>query len=178
MHSIERLKQVLRYDPTIGRFFWAELVRGKRVGDPAGSFDAHGYGQIRFDGVLYKEHRLVWAFVTGQWPNGQIDHVNHDRRDNRFENLRVVDNAENHRNRPMQANNTSGVVGVSYDRGRYVAYINAKGRKYNLGRFMTVDDARRARSDAMRRMGFHENHGTGQGRSKPAKLRALKEKTA
>jgi hypothetical protein len=179
MHSIEQIRQVLRYDPVLGRFFWAAKRRGKQIGQQAGSFDAHGYGQIRIDGALYKEHRLVWAYVTGEWPTAQIDHINHDRRDNRFENLRLADNVENHRNRPMQRNNTTGIAGVSYDRGRYVAYINAGGRKHYLGRHASLEGAGQARADAMRRMGFHENHGTGVGISKPqAKLKQLKKDAA
>lgn len=168
MLTHERLKQALWLDPESGRFFWNEKVRGIKIGTEAGSFDAHGYGQIRIDRQIYKEHRLVWFYVTGQWPAGQIDHVNHQRRDNRFENLREVDNAGNHKNRPMQRNNTSGFVGVSFCRRirMYSAYITSEGRRINLGNFKSLDDAVAARVEANKSFGFHENHGTGEGISK------------
>jgi len=179
--TYDRLKQVLYFDEELGRFFWNEKIRGIKIGDQAGSFDAHGYGQIRIDGKIYKEHHLVWFYKTGNWPKCQIDHCNHDRRDNRFSNLRECDNLGNHCNRPMQRNNTSGFVGVSFEKNRYAAYITLKGKKINLGRFESIDDAASARKVANELYGFHENHGIGKGISKKVptlrkeKLKALKE---
>lgn len=57
-----------------------------------------------------KLHRMAWFYVHGEWPKGQIDHINHDRKDNRIANLRVVDNTENHRNRPLQSSNKTGLL--------------------------------------------------------------------
>lgn len=168
MLTHERLKEVLRFDAERGRFFWRIPIKGIRCGEEAGSFDAHGYGQVRIDRQIYKEHRLVWFYFTGEWPNGQIDHINHDRRDNRFENLRVVDNYENHLNRPMLRNNTSGVMGVSFNKRLqdYEAYITVNGKRMRLGRFRSLEDAAMARAEANKKFGFHENHGIGVGISK------------
>lgn len=161
MLTHKRLLQVLRYVPEDGRFYWLKKGKGIKTAknSQAGSFDAHGYGQVHIDGQIIKEHRLVWFYVHGEWPSGQIDHINHDRRDNRIENLRLVDNVENHRNRPMQKNNTSGHVGVRLYRGAYVAYINVCGKQIHLGRFKTIDGAIHARNVANAKHGFHCNHG-------------------
>lgn len=163
--TLERLRELVEYNSEIGRFFWLRSGRGFMTkGAEAGSFDAHGYGQIRIDGQIYKEHHLVWLFHTGEWPTEQIDHINHQRRDNRFENLRVATNSENHKNRPLQKNNTSGFVGVHWDkRGWFEAYINVGGKKIRLGRFKNIEDAIEARKKANEQYGFHENHGVGLG---------------
>lgn len=44
--------------------------------------------------VVYK-HRLVWFLAHGEWPKGQINHINGDRQDNNLDNLEVVTNREN-----------------------------------------------------------------------------------
>lgn len=175
MLTIERLKELLLYDADDGRFYWKVKVRGRHIGGQAGSFDAHGYGQVRIDGEIYKEHRLVWLYVTGAWPKDQIDHQNHDRRDNRFENLREADNRTNHLNRPMQSSNTSGFVGVSFNKGAklFESYITTERKRVRLGYFKTLEEAIKARADANAKYGFHANHGVGLGRPSPAKLRAL-----
>lgn len=171
MLKVERLKELLLYDADDGRFYWKVKVKGRQIGWQAGSFDAHGYGQIRIDGEIYKEHRLVWLYVTGSWPKDQIDHQNHDRRDNRFENLCEASNVTNHLNRPMQATNTSGFVGVSFCKrtNRFAAYITIRGKQNKLGRFEKLEDAIDARKAANEKYGFHKNHGIGYGISrKPA----------
>jgi len=168
MITQEELKHVLFLNESEGRFYWNVNRRGIVKGSQAGSFDAHGYGQIRFNGRVYKEHRLVWLYITGEWPSNQIDHKNHVRRDNRFENLRVVDNIENHKNRPMQKTNTSGFVGVSFDKRlkKWEAYITANKKRKCLGYFKTIENAISARKAANNKYEFHENHGVGYGISK------------
>ena len=161
-----RLLELLRYEPDEGRFYWLKKGRGIRPSRncQAGSFDAHGYGQIRIDGMVYKEHRLVWLYVHGEFPKNQIDHANHDRRDNRIENLRLVDNIENHKNRPKQNNNKTGMPGVCYDkRGFYAAYITVNGERIGLGYYKTIDGAKEARMAANVKYGYHANHGVGIG---------------
>ncbi len=169
--SHEDLLKHLRYVPETGEFFWIKRVRGIKLGMKAGSFDVYGYGQLRIFGRLYKEHRLVWYYVTGRYPDGQIDHINHDRRDNRFENLRTVNNSLNHMNRPIQKNNTSGHVGVCYRKrvGKYEAYISVSGSRKNLGLFESIDKAIECRKKANEMYGYSPNHGNGVGVSKPRK---------
>lgn len=173
MLTKDRLCELLHFNPDEGRFYWKAKVRGIKPGQQAGSFDAYGYGQVRINRAIYKEHHLVWLWMTGTLPSKQIDHINHDRRDNRPENLREADNVENHKNRPIQNNNKTGFVGVSIDKhGGYVSYITLVGKKIHLGRFKTLSEAIRVRKEANSKYGFHENHGVGYG---IPKLKALKE---
>lgn len=110
-------------------------------------------------------HRIVWALYTGKWPDGEIDHINHDRADNRISNLRDISKKENAKNKIMRSDNASGVCGVSkiiergHWRGYWQAGIGIDGKRLHLGRFTNFDDAINARKTAERQYGFHENHG-------------------
>lgn len=88
----------------------------------------------------------VWLMHTGRWPDGEIDHINGVRDDNRIENLRDVThqtNAENRR-RPVRASET-GALGVTLTKdGRYRARICSKGRLLSLGVFGSADEAHAA----------------------------------
>jgi len=79
-----------------------------------------------------------------------IDHINHIRSDNRKNNLRIVNSQINQQNRKKSKNNTSGVVGVSFDKRdkRWDAYIHWNYKKINLGSFINFEDAVTARKQA------------------------------
>lgn len=59
-----------------------------------------GYKQIklRLNGVRYNRyvHRLVWIAFNGEIPDGyEINHINHDKSDNRLKNLELVTHSDN-----------------------------------------------------------------------------------
>lgn len=168
MVTQKRLKELLRYDDESGRFFWVEKSgRGRKLSKngEAGSYDSHGYGQVRIDGEIYKEHRLVWLYFHGEIPDKQIDHINHQRRDNRIGNLRLVTNEENAKNRPLQRNNSWGCPGISLHKKTqsFFAYIHEHGKRISLGYHRTIFDAACARKSAEVALGFSENCGRGFG---------------
>lgn len=136
------IKENLSYRSDTGDFLWlSNRASGKiKSGSIAGSLNK-GYRQIRIDGKWYKCHRLVWLVETGDWPTGQIDHLNLDRTDNRYPNLRDVSNYINCTNRSRSS--SSGVVGVSYDRKnkKWLAQTYIEGKARNLGRFNTIEEA-------------------------------------
>lgn len=133
----------LSYDEASGNFYWLEnRANGKiKSGSLAGSKTVKGYRQIRIFGKWYKCHRLVWLIETGDWPNDQIDHINRDGLDNRFQNLREVSNYQNCVNR--KRNSKSGSLGVYYDqKNKKWATGSYKNGKYvNLGRYATRGEA-------------------------------------
>ena len=160
--SYEELSSTLSYDPLTGLFRWKRNGRKSKKGKVAGSIDKGGYAQVNLGcGRVMKLHRLAWFYIYGCWPEGQIDHINHVRTDNRIVNLRVVDNTGNQRNRPLPRNSTTGVQGVSLCKktGKYRATITIAGKQISLGRHFTIEDAALARSIANIRYGFHQNHG-------------------
>mgnify|MGYP005970530411 FL=1 len=100
--------------------------------------------------------------ITGGYDEKlQVDHIDHDRLNNRPENLRLVSQHENLKNVSKKALNTSGIVGVSYitrDR-RWVAQICIDKKNTNLGYFKTLEEAAAVRKAAEIKYGYHPNHG-------------------
>lgn len=101
-----------------GVLYWKHNRRGGRgikKGDRAGSVLQTGYTQIVFEGEHYLRHRIVWLMHGRTIPEGmEIDHIDHDRQNDRIENLRLVTRTNNMRNQSKFVTNTSGVTGVSY----------------------------------------------------------------
>ena len=137
-------------------------------GAEAGYINGKGYRYVRItlDGKTrqYKAHRLVFAWHNGVFPAEEIDHKNHDKLDNKIENLRAVSRAENNRNASLRFDSTTGVCGVYwYKRDKkWMAHIQIDKKKINLGYFEDFDDAVAARKSAEKKFGFHRRHGLAQ----------------
>lgn len=113
-----------RYDPVSG----AILMGGKRVGTHA----AKGpYELVAINGNRVLSHRLAWKLATGAWPAGEIDHIDGNGRNNRWENLRQVSSSENKANRATQKNCRSGFKGVHLDatHGLWCAAVQFQGKR-------------------------------------------------
>ena len=121
----------------------------------------HGYKYVKIKYRQFATHRVIWALHNGEWPNGQMDHINGVRDDNRIENLRIVTNQENQKNTKLSKNNKSGLPGVCWDkaacRWRATAVVNYKA--YYLGIYEDFFEAVCARKSAELKYGFHTNHG-------------------
>lgn len=144
------LRRFVTVNPHTGEIAW-NVSRGCiRAGELAGSVRADRYCLVRIDGRRYLAHRLVWLWVTGEWPKGEIDHINRDPSDNRFINLRIASHSDNMHNTTRPRNNTSGVKGVCWDKATrsWMAKISVDGRQISLGRFSSIDDAANARAKA------------------------------
>lgn len=158
----KRLKHLLSYDPEIGEFTWIRPTSNRvKKGDIAASAHNCGYHAIRIDTKAYLAHRLAWLYVHGTWPTEEIDHINQVRSDNRISNLRVAERSVNSRNQVLRKNNTSGVLGVCWDKSRnkWASRIKVNYKTINLGRHGSLLDAVAARKSAENKYGFHENHG-------------------
>lgn len=147
MITIERLRELLSYDPETGVFRW--LVQAGRAGGPgsiAGSKGKTGYWSVCVDGRMYRAHRLAWFFMNGRWPESDIDHRDGDRLNNRISNLRECKRHENLENQAVGKRNKSGLLGVSWDskEGRWRSAIGKHGHTYHLGYFATKEEAHAA----------------------------------
>jgi len=140
----QRLKEVLNYNPETGVFVWIKpTANSVRVGDLAKSKNATGYICIHLDNVNYLAHRLAWLYMTGEFPKGFIDHINCERSDNRFCNLRVATHSQNMQNQHLRKTNKSGYKGVSWCKttNKWQAQCTVGGKKYQLGRHEKIEDA-------------------------------------
>ena len=153
-----QLKEIIEYNPETGVFKWTKKKKwtNKRT---VGHIDKDGYHSIMIDGRNWRAHRLAWLYIYGELPD-QIDHVNHNKADNRIVNLRSVTNQQNQMNR-RYTGNSAGFMGVCYDKSRkqYKPHIKVDQELINLGRYDTLEEAIDARIAAEVEYGFHINHG-------------------
>lgn len=130
----DELAELLEYDPDTGVFTWKVNRGGCKAGDIAGSDHNRGYWQIRVKGCRWLAHRLAFLLMTGAMPAGDVDHINGNRADNRWCNLRDVSRAVNMQNlRKSHKDSQTGILGVTRHRGRYRAQIGVKGKLKYLG---------------------------------------------
>lgn len=134
-----RLKEMLRYDPETGHFWW--LKRGGRrakikFDEPAGYKDSRGYVLIGLDGRHHYAHRLAWLYMTGEFPDNEIDHENVDPSDNHWKNLRKARHHQNLSNIRAHKDNRSGYKGVfEHKPGVWRSRIMVRGVVHDLGLF-------------------------------------------
>jgi hypothetical protein len=117
-----------------------------------------GYKQIFCGGRLYLCHRIAFAMGRFCYPDGEVDHINGDRADNRFWNLRLVSSQAQNMNRRLGSRNSSGVKGVCWEssRKRWRATIGTR----LVGRFEQLHEAESAVKRARNQFhGEYANHG-------------------
>ena len=151
MITQERLKELLTYHDDSG-LFTRNMNRKKYLKNSvAGNLSKDGYITIKLENKIYFAHRLVWLYKHGTMPINEIDHINHNRADNRLKNLRDVNKAINQQNKTKShSNNKHGFLGVSFDirANKWYARIN---HKY-LGTFNTAQLAHEAYLNAKRKL--------------------------
>jgi hypothetical protein len=147
------VRELFTYEPTSGELRrrvdrWAgshRRILAARAGDRAGWANSAGYLQVNVAGRLYLVHRIAFLIIEGRWPNDQIDHLDGDRTNNAWANLREVDRQTNSENRRRaQRNNQSGLLGVYPHRKRWRAQICVNGKQCYLGDFDTAEGAHAA----------------------------------
>lgn len=144
MVSQQYLKEVFDYNPDTGVFKRKKAFSNRsKVGEVLRAKQAGGYVVININGRVYRAHRLAWMYVYGEWPEGDIDHINGVKDDNRLCNLREAERSQNLCNTRTPKTNTSGYKGVSWDatRGKWVAKLCLRNKQYPLGRFDNLEDA-------------------------------------
>jgi hypothetical protein len=160
--TAETARQLLTYDGEHLR--WKVNRTGTaRKGTIAGTTASKQYRTIRILGKTHAAHRVIWLIVHGHCPKHKIDHIDGNPLNNRIENLRDVTADENNRNMKRPNNNTSGHIGVYWDktRSRWAAFIKVGRKQTTVGRFHNKDDAIAARIRAEKQHCFHKNHGRG-----------------
>lgn len=115
-----------------------------------GSYDKDGYLIYKIKGKQIKAHRLVWFLCYKEFPNGELDHINRIRDDNRIENLRIADRGLQHKNTTRKPNKDTGVVGIYLDKttkGLLAKYsFHYKNKTY---RFRSLQDAIKTKGELL-----------------------------
>ncbi len=155
------LKEWVHYDPETGMFSRIKrFVRGSRYRrtetispEPYGLIDSQGYVTVQVATKRYRGHRLAFLYMTGKWPERDADHINRNRADNRWCNLREATRAQNLAN-AVQRRGKSGVRGVRYSKGHWWAMLSVRrGKEVEnrfLGNFETIEEAKRVYDEAAR----------------------------
>lgn len=147
--EIARIKAHFTYNPKTG-----EIQRSRRYGArPVGTQSRDGYLYIKVLDRRIGAHRLAYLLETGSLPSKDIDHINGNRIDNRFSNLRDVSRGTNQENkRPTSQQNATGFMGVSFHYGKWRAKIQVKGKTVIVGSFNTPQAAHDAYLQAKRQL--------------------------
>jgi hypothetical protein len=145
--SAEFLNDRYVYDPITGRLTWrfGTWNQRRKPGDPAGRISVGRYWECKINGRMFKTHRIIWRMVTGEDPGClQIDHINGNSSDNRWDNLRVATVHQNAFNSRTYRARSSGLPkGVVARNGKYRARIG-NGGAIDLGTFDTLEQAHSA----------------------------------
>ena len=172
------VREFLHYDPMTGEFVWNTRNRkwfkssrdckawntlySQKLTGSLRICNRKQYKTISLFAKNYYTHRLAFMYMIGEWPENQVDHINGDGTDNRWENLREVDVIGNARNTRIPSGNQSGVIGVSWcnthKRWRSTIVINK--RQIHLIITDDFDEAVAVRKAAELKHGFHKNHGS------------------
>jgi hypothetical protein len=167
------IKEFFEYDHNTGDLFWKQrsdkwfnhkkyhYTWNKRfAGKRAGRKKKNGYKEVAIFDKLYQQHRVVWAFFNGEWPEDQIDHINGNPSDNRIENLRSVTCLQNLKNINKKKGDGE-FVGVVNKNGRYVTRIHNNYKRIHIGSFDTAEEAYAAyRAKAAELFEEYANFGT------------------
>jgi hypothetical protein len=152
----KELKESVSYDPSTGIFTW--LVNRNRVkkGDRVGWVHRSGYSVAQINGHQCMLSRLAFLYMEGYFPEHDVDHKDRNKLNNKWDNLRHVTRQCNCRNVGVGLRNTSGVVGIVWEKTRkkWRAYITVGYRRIWLGRYNKKHDAIKARWDAEVKFGF------------------------
>lgn len=172
----ERILERLSYDGSTGIFTWLPrdetdqyvmAWNARYAGKPAGRLHPiDGYVTINikvFDRKIhFFAHRAAFLFMTGSWPDQEVDHINRIRSDNRYENLRLVSRLENCKNSCISSSNKSGATGVHFDERsrKWVSSITIDYKSRIIGRFTDKNEAIIAAARERHSNGFDSGHGS------------------
>lgn len=141
------------YDPLTGVCTWLVTVNAKAVSGSIAGTVRREYRKIGLYGKQYQAHRLIWFWMTREWPKNNIDHINGSKDDNRWANLRDVETVTNLQNqRRARSNNLFGVLGVRPHHNKFVSRIRHEGKEIHLGSFDTAEKAHIAYVTAKRQI--------------------------
>lgn len=154
--NARHVRERFHYDPATGIFTRAVTARRWRAGSVVTGTVSHGYVRIWVDGKQISAHRLAWAWMNGEWPRSDIDHIDGNRANNAWANLREVDRSTNLENihRAKSHNRSTGLLGAyhSPSPGRFVSRIQVKGKTKTLGSFGSAEEANAAYLAAKREL--------------------------
>jgi hypothetical protein len=137
----EELHRLFSYSLITGNLYWTangkdKSFTGKLVGTSLSG--KGGYKRVSINGISFRQHRIIWCWVTGFDPGSlEIDHIDGQTCNNAWHNLRLANHSQNCKNR-------KDIKGWVVANGKYRAYITVEGKTHILGNYRTAQEARAA----------------------------------
>lgn len=140
------VRSLLSYDAKTGSMVWLKTLSNRAPKGSVIAYKTTGYPAVRILGKLYLVHRLAWLIMTNSWPQFEIDHIDGDRSNNCWKNLRSATIAQNRQNRAIPKNNSSGIKGVYWckNASKWRAKIMVNKKAMHLGLFDSMESANNA----------------------------------
>jgi hypothetical protein len=136
MLDVNYIRSQIYYDPKTGNVWWLESRQGRDMTKPVGCWAGGGSSPhltIRLDYKRHYLHRVIWLYMTGNWPDMEIDHIDGNPENNKWANLRLATASQNQANKKGRGK----LKGVTYYRSikRWVARIGHQKTIKNIGTF-------------------------------------------
>lgn len=153
-----QIKEILHYDTETGVFRWRFARSNVKPWSVAGCKKDSGYIDIKLNKNTYKAHRLAWVYMIGASPLNVIDHINGNKSDNKWSNLRETTNKQNLENQTLKKDNTSGFRGVSWSKkhNKWRAYVMNNYKYIHVGIFITPEEAAKAAATKRNELFTHD----------------------
>ena len=127
-----RLNDLFEYRE--GKLYWKSKPSKTcniKIGDEAGYKNAQDYMAVGLYGRKYKNHRIIFFMHHGYVPD-EVDHIDGNTLNNKIENLRAANHAENMFNKKSYVNSTSGIKGVSWHKAAKKWYVQIRSNQKHL----------------------------------------------
>lgn len=140
--TVSMVSSYVSYNPDTGIFTRKRSGGKSKSGGIAGKITSYGYRQIRINGTAFLASHLAFLIMEGFIPE-VVDHINRDRLDDRWINLREATSQQNSCNRKLFSNNSSGERGVNWHKAssKWQVSIRVKGKLHHYGLFVNKCDA-------------------------------------
>jgi hypothetical protein len=146
----KRLLEVVRYEPLTGEFI--------PLDDKVNHYPhPKGYNIIYIDSKNYRACRLAYFYMMGEWPPCDVDHIDTDVKNDRWNNLRLADKSQQACNRNVSKNNIAGIKGFYHNKKykRIEVSVEKEGKKYRT----TFSENKKEEAVAWLRAKREELHG-------------------
>jgi hypothetical protein len=142
LSDYRHLREIFNYDPVTGVLTYAkDMPRRGKVGDVCGGVNSRGYRRVSVRGVSCPAHVVIWLWMTGSLPKEDIDHIDGNRSNNSWDNLRSASRSQNLMNQGVKFNNTSGFKGVCSRGNSHSVRFRINGKVVHIGSFNTAEEA-------------------------------------
>ena len=144
-YNANKFRELFVYDPLTGKLLnvISRPPRGK-IGAEAGWVNSQGYYRVSVHGRDLPGHVVIWVMMTGSYPAEDIDHIDGNRSNNIWTNLRLATRRQNLMNQGKRPNNRSGFKGVTSRGNSHSVRFRANGKVIHIGSFPTAKEAAEA----------------------------------